>query len=42
MKDRIEIRKDLIVVGAGMSGICTALQAARLGLSVGLIEASGY
>ena len=42
MKDRIEIRKDLIVAGAGMSGICTALQAARLGLSVGLIEASGY
>ena len=42
MKDRIEIRKDLIVVGAGMSGIWTARQGAGVGLSGGLIEASGY
>lgn len=40
--ERIHIHKDLIVAGAGVSGICCAVQAARLGLQVGLIEASGY
>lgn len=36
------ISKDLIVVGAGMPGICAAIQAARLGLKVALINDRGY
>ncbi len=36
------VEKDLIVIGAGMPGICAAIQAARLGLSVALINNRGY
>ena len=33
MGNRTEIQKDLIVVGAGMSGICAAVQAALAKIS---------
>ncbi|HHY81308.1 MAG TPA: FAD-dependent oxidoreductase [Clostridiales bacterium] len=36
------IDKDLIIIGAGVPGICAAIQAARLGLSVALINNRGY
>ena len=36
------IYKDFVVVGAGMPGIVAAIQAARLGLSVALINDRGY
>lgn len=36
------IQKDLIVIGAGIPGIIAAVQAARLGLSVALINNRGY
>lgn len=37
-----EVVKDLIVVGGGMPGICAAVQAARHGLTVALINNRGY
>lgn len=40
--ERKTISKDLIVVGAGMPGICAAIQAARLGITVALINDRGY
>ena len=39
---RYKIIKDLIVVGGGLPGICAAIQAARHGLSVALINNRGY
>lgn len=39
---RYKVKKDLIIVGAGMPGICAAIQAARLGLTVALINNRGY
>ncbi len=36
------VKKDLIVVGGGMPGICAAIQAARLGLKVALVHNRGY
>lgn len=36
-----EIHKDLVIVGAGAPGICAAIQAAREGLSVALINDRG-
>lgn len=33
-----KIEKDFVVVGGGISGICTALSAARLGLKVALVQ----
>ena len=38
---RHKVTKDLIVIGAGMPGICAAIQAARLGLSVALVNNRG-
>lgn len=38
----IEMQQDLVIVGGGMPGICAAIQAARLGLSVALVQARGY
>ncbi|MCK9478573.1 MAG: FAD-dependent oxidoreductase [Firmicutes bacterium] len=37
-----DIEKDLVIVGGGMPGICAAIQAARLGLTVALINNRGY
>ena len=37
-----DIYKDLVIVGAGMPGLVAAIQAARLGLSVALINDRGY
>ena len=43
MKNRfVKVRKDLVIVGGGMPGIVSALQAARLGLKVALINNRGY
>jgi len=39
---RYKVKKDLVIVGAGMPGICAAIQAARLGLTVALINNRGY
>ncbi|EES72368.1 hypothetical protein POTG_02976 [Paenibacillus sp. oral taxon 786 str. D14] len=39
---RIKVNNDLTVVGGGMPGICAAIQAARLGLKVALINNRGY
>lgn len=36
------ITKDLIVVGGGIPGICAAIQAARLGITVALVNNRGY
>jgi len=38
----VKVRKDLVVVGAGMPGIVASIQAARLGLKVALINDRGY
>ena len=39
MKNKILKHKfDLVVVGGGIPGICTAIQASRLGLKVALIN----
>ena len=35
---RITTRSDLVVVGGGIAGICTAISAARLGLKVALVQ----
>ena len=40
--DNVTIKKDLVVIGGGMPGICAAVQAARLGLDVALINDRGY
>jgi len=40
--EKKHIYKDLVVVGAGMSGIVAAIQAARLGLNVALVNERGY
>ena len=37
-----EVRKDLVVVGAGMPGLVAAIQAARLGVTVAVICDRGY
>ena len=37
-----KIKKEFIVIGAGLSGIVSAVQAARLGLSTALINNRGY
>jgi len=34
---RYTVKKDLVISGAGIPGICAAIQAARLGLTVALI-----
>ena len=36
--DNPTITKDLVVVGGGIAGICTAISAARLGLKVALVQ----
>ncbi|SHH52753.1 FAD dependent oxidoreductase [Clostridium grantii DSM 8605] len=36
------VEKDFTIIGGGMPGICAAIQAARLGLSVALINNRGY
>lgn len=36
------VQKDLVVIGGGMPGLCAAIQAARLGLSVALVNDRGY
>jgi len=36
------IKKDVVVAGGGVPGICAAVQAARLGLTVALINNRGY
>ena len=36
-----QVKSDLVVVGAGVSGICAAIEAARCGLSVSLINNRG-
>lgn len=38
----IEVDVDVTIIGAGMSGICAAIQAARLGQRVALINNRGY
>ncbi|MEK3884782.1 FAD-dependent oxidoreductase [Paenibacillus sp. PL2-23] len=38
----IKVEQDLTVVGGGMPGICAAIQAARLGMKVALINNRGY
>ncbi|AEE95926.1 FAD-dependent oxidoreductase [Mahella australiensis] len=40
--ERYDVTKDLVIIGAGMPGICAAIQAARLGLTVALINNRGY
>lgn len=40
--EKRHIHKDFVVVGAGMPGIVAAIQAARLGLDVALINDRGY
>lgn len=40
--ERIKIQKDFVIIGAGMAGICAAVQAARLGLTVALVNNRGY
>lgn len=43
MKNKVvEVRKDLVIVGGGMPGIVSALQAARLGMKVALVNNRGY
>ena len=43
MRFRTEIiEKDFTIIGGGMPGICAAIQAARLGLSVALINNRGF
>jgi hypothetical protein len=37
-----EIHSELVIVGGGMPGICAAIQAARLGMNVILINDRGY
>lgn len=41
-KKEIEINVDLVIVGAGLPGICTALQSARMGLKTVLINNRPY
>jgi len=40
--EKKHVYKDLVVVGAGMPGIVAAIQAARLGLKVALVNDRGY
>lgn len=42
MQNKQELNFDFVVAGAGIPGICAAIQAARLGLKVALLEASAY
>ena len=39
---KIQVRKDLVIVGAGIPGIVHAIQAARMGVTVALVHNRGY
>lgn len=41
-KNAIQIKKDLVIVGAGVPGVVHAIQAARMGVKVALINNRGY
>ena len=41
-KKEIEIIADLVIAGAGLPGICTALQSARMGLKTVLVNNRPY
>ena len=41
-QNEIEIQADLVICGAGLPGVCTALKSARMGLKTALINNRPY